>query len=94
MGGPPIERLLRDYPESVKKIHVDAAKGINLFDFKKAAEDLGCPAKASSLSFIFRNIYEIFVQRDCLDVTINPLALTPKNEFRAMSCRIEIDDDA
>ena len=93
-GGKTIERLLRERPESVKTLQIDYAQGINLFAMKKIAEDLGCKNKASTLSFILKNIYECFIQRDCLSITINPLALTPKYDFRGIHCRIEIDDSA
>lgn len=41
-----------------------------------------------------RNMYECFLQRDCLNITINPLALTAKHDLIGVNCRIEIDDNA
>jgi succinyl-CoA synthetase beta subunit len=39
-------------------------------------------------------MYECFLQRDCLNITINPLALTAKHDLIGVNCRIEIDDNA
>lgn len=93
-GGLSFEKILKEYPESLKKVYIDTEKGVKFNEFKNIADDLGCRHKASTLSFILRNMYECFRQRDLQEVTLNPLALTMKDEIKAIGCRIEVDDSA
>ena len=41
-----------------------------------------------------KNLYECFIQRDCLEIQINPLVLTPDRKFVAANIIVRLDPDA
>jgi len=43
---------------------------------------------------IVKNLYKCFLERDCLNLTLNPLVLTTDNRLTPLHCSVEIDDDA
>jgi len=40
------------------------------------ASELGIESQKSSLTFIIKHLYDLFVERDCLEVELNPLIIT------------------
>ena len=76
VGGLSWSRLSQLYPERIHRIHIDYQKGIDFVNLSQVAEQLGIEER-SRASFMIKNLYECFLQRDCLTVAINPLVLTP-----------------
>lgn len=93
-GGISHEELLKNHPESLKHVYIDYMKGINMFDVMKVASDLGVAEKTSAFNFLIKNMYECFVQNDCMMIQLSPLVLTSDNKFRAANVKIVIDDSA
>lgn len=58
------------------------------------AEVYGCPEQAPVLAELIKNMYKCFIERDLLELTINPLVLTTEREILPMSLSIEIDETA
>ena len=52
---------------------------------------MGIAARAHTLSFLVKNLFECFEQRDCENITINPLIYTKQKKFLAANPRITID---
>jgi succinyl-CoA synthetase beta subunit len=46
------------------------------------------------MSNIVKNLYQCFLERDCLNLTLNPLVLTTDNRLTPLHCSVEIDDSA
>ena len=46
------------------------------------------------MAFLLKNLYECFIQRDALSITINPLIVTKENRFVASNTKVDIDPDA
>ena len=57
------------------------------------AERLNIPEQ-STVSFMVKNLYECFVQRDCTEIQINPLVITPQRKFVAANTFIHLDEEA
>ena len=87
-GNMPLHLIEQYYPESVHKLYIDLQHGIQLTDLFKVAKNLDISSYQSKLMFLFRNLYECFIQRDCQDITISPLVLTKEGKFRAVSPHI------
>ena len=51
-------------------------------------------AEPSKVSFIIKNLYECFLQRDCSMISVNPLVLTPRKKYVAANIIINLDDDS
>ncbi len=43
---------------------------------------------------MINSLYRCFTERDCLDLTLNPLVLTDSKELTTLGCKVEIDDAA
>ena len=76
IGGLSYARLQQLYPERIHKMHIDYQKGIDFVSLSKVAEKMGIKEQ-SRISFMIKNLYECFLQRDALAITINPLVVTP-----------------
>jgi len=81
------------YPERIKRILIDYQKGLDFISLSQIAEDLGIKEN-SQASFMVKNLFECFMKRDCLEIQINPLVLTPKRKFIAANSYIRLDPDA
>ena len=93
-GGMSIEEVAHKHPEKIFKLAVDINEGPDVEALVKAAEDLGVEDHKSSLVFLFRHIYDLFVEKDCDLIEINPLVLTTAGQILAADSKIVIDDNA
>ena len=65
VGGLSYVRLQQNYPDRIHRIHIDFQEGIDFVKLSRIAETLGIEA-AHKIAFLVKNLYECFVQRDCL----------------------------
>lgn len=82
------------FPDLVRRHAIDIAKGIDTEVAVKVAEEFGCPSQAVRLKTIIKNLYNCFIERDCLNLTLNPLVLTEFKDLTNLGCRVEIDINA
>jgi succinyl-CoA synthetase beta subunit len=94
-GGMNIEDVARETPESILRMRVDPALGLQPYEARKLADYLGLkgvffkPACA-----IFHALYHLFITTDCSLVEINPLVTTAQNEVLALDAKFNFDDNA
>ena len=93
-GGMSIEDVAHKNPEKVFKLHVDISEGPDVDQLVKAAKDLGIEEHKSQVVFLFKHIFDCFVERDCDMIEINPLVLTSDGQVLAADSKITIDDNA
>lgn len=93
-GGTSIEDVAHNTPEKIFKIHVDLNEGPNIEDLLTAADNLGIPEHKSQVVFLFKHVYDCFVERDCDLIEINPLVVTKGGQVIAADSKITIDDNA
>ena len=93
VGGLSWTRLNQLYPDRIHKIYIDYIQGIDFRSLQQVAHAFGMP-ESYRAAFLIKNLYECFLQRDCLEIQINPLVLTPQHNFVAANVQIEIDPDA
>ena len=55
---------------------------------------MGCEEQKSQIVFLFKHLYDCFVERDCDLIEINPLVLTKGGQILAADGKIVIDDNA
>ena len=89
-----IEDVAKSNPEQIFKIAVDVNKGLNIDDLLKAAKHLGLEEHKSDVAFLFKHVYDCFVEKDCDLIEINPLVLTKDGEILAADSKITVDDNA
>ena len=93
VGGLSLSRLQKLYPERIHQIDIDYQKGIDFISLNKFSDQLDI-AERSRASFMLKNLYECFVQRDCSEIQINPLIYTPDRKFIATNTIIRLDPDS
>ena len=93
VGGLSYPRLQQLYPERIHKIYIDYQRGIDFVKISEVAEKLGI-AEKSRMSFMIKNLYECFLQRDALAIAINPLVVTPDRKFIAANTLVLLDTDS
>ena len=94
-GGVDIEEVAEKQPEKIVKLHIDPRYGLQGYQARQVAFQLGFTGKAfkSAVKFILK-IYNAYVGSDASMVEINPMLKTSDDEVIALDCKFDIDDNA
>ena len=94
-GGMNIEDVAHDTPEKIFKEWVHPGGGLQAFQARKIAFNLGLSGEAfkNCVKFI-TNLYDAYVGLDCGMLEINPLFKASDNKIIAVDCKMNIDDNA
>jgi succinyl-CoA synthetase beta subunit len=94
-GGMNIEDVAHDTPEKIFKEHVEPGGGLQAFQARKIAFNLGLSGEAfkNCVKFV-TNLYNAYVELDCGMLEINPLFKTSDEKIIAVDCKMNIDDNA
>ena len=94
-GGVEIEKVAEETPERIFKAFVDPAVGLQAFQARKLAFDLGLsgPQIAEAVK-LMTGIYQAFVGIDASMVEINPLIVTGEGHLLALDAKVAFDDNA
>jgi len=94
-GGMDIEEVSAHTPEKILKEWVDPAAGLQGFQARKIAFNLGLSGTAfkEMVSFI-TNLYKAYVATDAAQFEINPALKTSDDKILAVDGKVDIDDNA
>ena len=93
-GGMDIEQVVATAPEKIVKCAVHPAVGFSPFQARKLSAALGLNAEQQKpFAEIVRNLYRLFLEKDCSLLEINPLAITEDGRLLALDTKINFDDD-
>ncbi len=93
-GGMDIEQVAATTPEKIVKCAIHPAVGFSPFQARKLSVGLGLdPEQGREFAQIARNLYRLFLEKDCSLVEINPLAITEAGRLLALDTKITFDDD-
>ncbi len=94
-GGMDIEEVAHNTPEKIFKEWVHPGGGLQGFQARKIAFNLGLSGEAfkSCVKFV-TNLYNAYVGLDCGMLEINPLFKTSDDKIIAVDCKMNIDDNA
>lgn len=94
-GGVEIERVAEETPEKIHYESVNPLTGFSDFQGRKLAFKLGLEGKAVHHAVkLMKDLYKVFVEKDCSLVEINPLVLTKGGEVIALDAKLNFDDNA
>jgi len=93
-GGTSIEDLAESHPEKIIKVPVDLEEGISDADVDKVVAGLTASGDKKAAGEQIRNLYNLFVERDCTMVEVNPLAEDVDGNLIAADAKIGFDDNA
>jgi succinyl-CoA synthetase beta subunit len=94
-GGMDIETVAHDTPEKIFKEWVHPGGGLQAFQARKIAFNLGLSGDAfkNMVKFV-NNLYNAYISLDCEMLEINPLFKTSDEKILAVDCKMIIDDNA
>ena len=94
-GGMNIEDVAHDTPEKIFKEWVHPSGGLQPFQARKIAFNLGLSGIAFKHCVKFvTNIYDAYVGLDCSMLEINPLFKSSDDKIFAVDCKMNLDDNA
>jgi succinyl-CoA synthetase beta subunit len=94
-GGVDIEEVAARSPEKILKEAVDPAIGLQPYQTRKLAFALSLDKElVRSFCAILCSLHQIFVEKDCSLVEINPLVLTDGGQLQPLDAKISFDDNA
>lgn len=94
-GGMNIEDVAHDTPEKIFKEWVHPSGGLQGFQARKIAFNLGLSGEAfkSCVKFV-TNLYNAYVGLDCSMLEINPLFKTSDDKIIAVDCKMGLDENS
>src|SRR6201991_4206622 len=94
-GGMNIEDVAHDTPEKIFKEWVHPGGGLQGFQARKIAFNLGLSGEAfkNCVKFV-TNLYNAYVGLDCSMLEINPLFKTSDEKIIAVDCKMGLDDNS
>lgn len=94
-GGMDIEEVAHHTPEKIFKEWVQPGYGLQAFQARKIAFNLGLSGTAfkNMVKFV-TNLYDAYVGLDCSMLEINPLFKSADDKILAVDCKMNIDDNA
>ena len=94
-GGMSVEEIAEEKPDSLIKIRIEAAVGMQAYQAREIAFALGLESKAiNRCAQAILGAYKAFSTSDATMVEINPLVLTGDDHVVALDCKMSFDDNA
>jgi len=94
-GGMDIEAVAENTPHLVHKEYIDAAQGLQPFQLRKIAFNLGLSGLAfKEMTKFVSNLYKAFLGSDATLFEINPCLHTGEDAIIAVDCKVSLDDNS
>lgn len=94
-GGMDIEEVAEKHPEKIIKEWIDPLVGLQAFQARKVAFELGLSGEAfkEMVKFITA-LYRAYIESDASMFEINPVLKTSDNKILAVDAKVNLDDNA
>ncbi|MFO3718923.1 ADP-forming succinate--CoA ligase subunit beta [Staphylococcus felis] len=94
-GGTEIEEVAAKTPEKIFKETIDPVVGLAPYQARRIAFNINIPKESVNKAVKFLiSLYNVFIEKDCSIVEINPLVLTSDGNVLALDSKINFDDNA
>ncbi len=94
-GGMDIEHVAEHSPEKIMREPVHPLLGLQAHQTRKIAAALGLKGKLmTQATKLFLATFKLFLERDCSQIEINPLVVTPDGQLLALDAKFNFDDNA
>ncbi len=94
-GGMNIEEVAEKTPHLVFKEHVDPALGLQEYQARKIAFNLGLSGQAFKNMYKFiKNLYKAYISSDASLIEINPAVKTGEDKIVAVDAKVRIEDNS
>ena len=93
-GGVEIEKVASESPEKIFKEYIEPCVGLMPFQIRRLSYKLGFNKdQLKEFMKFLTGLYELFIEKDCSLVEINPLIITDDEEILALDAKINFDDN-
>ncbi|MDW4286197.1 ADP-forming succinate--CoA ligase subunit beta [Staphylococcus saprophyticus] len=94
-GGTEIEEVAAKTPEKIFKETIDPVVGLAPYQARRIAFNINIPKESINKAAKFLvSLYNVFIEKDCSIVEINPLVTTGEGEVLALDAKVNFDDNA
>ncbi|MGV3274323.1 ADP-forming succinate--CoA ligase subunit beta [Staphylococcus sp. 11261D007BR] len=94
-GGTEIEEVAAETPEKIFKETIDPVVGLAPYQARRVAFNINIPKESINKAVKFLTaLYNVFIEKDCSIVEINPLVLTGDGDVLALDSKINFDDNS
>merc|ERR1712002_174202 len=94
-GGVDIEEVAEKTPDRIKKVPVDIFTGVTDDTAMDIAQFLGFEGELQQqCAEQVKRLYDMFINVDCLQLEVNPLAETPEGKIYTADAKLGFDDNA
>jgi succinyl-CoA synthetase beta subunit len=94
-GGVDIETVAEKNPEAILRETVHPGLGLQPYQARKVSIFLGFPSTGLRAPCrLLHAAYRLFIEKDCSQVEINPLAVTKGGDVVALDAKLNFDDNA
>jgi succinyl-CoA synthetase beta subunit len=94
-GGMDIEAVAEKSPEKIFREFVHPLIGLQPYQTRKIAHALGLTGPLlGQASKLFTALYKLFIARDCSQIEVNPLVVTPDGQLLALDAKFNFDDNS
>lgn len=93
-GGIDIEKIAKNEQEKIFIEEIDPSFGIQKFQIKKIAFNLGLDSESKQFKYFLTYLYKTYKDSDASLVEINPLLKTSDNKIIAVDAKVILDDNA
>jgi succinyl-CoA synthetase beta subunit len=92
-GGVEIEEVARTKPEAIRRLHVDAVRGLRPYHARRLTGHLPEEARLGAAELLAK-AYEVLADVDATLVEINPFVLLTDGTVMALDAKVTVDDNA
>ena len=94
-GGTEIEEVAAKTPEKIFKETIDPVVGLSPYQARRIAFNINIPKESigKATKFLLA-LYNVFIEKDCSIVEINPLVTTGDGQVLALDAKLNFDDNA
>jgi succinyl-CoA synthetase beta subunit len=94
-GGVEIEEVAKTNPDAVKKIAIDAGRGVDAAKAAEIVDEAGFPAELRDQAVeMVQQLWTVFTEEDATLVEVNPLARLTGDKLEALDGKVSLDDNA
>jgi succinyl-CoA synthetase beta subunit len=92
-GGIEIEEVARTKPDAIRRLHVDAVRGLRPYHARRLTGHVPEEARADAAELLAK-AYEVLADVDATLVEINPFVLLTDGTVMALDAKVTVDDNA
>jgi succinyl-CoA synthetase beta subunit len=94
-GGMDIETVAKESPDAIITTYIDIHKGVTDEIARKIATELGFSEQCiEDAKDTIQKLYKVFMDKDAIQIEINPLSETSDHQVMAMDAKLGFDDNA